>query len=171
MTCFYKLWEPGEWSEECEMSQILFITKWADQELFPIARSTVIAVCCLTVNRAGKWQWLDVVAQSQLSYTTPQYPLHTSLLAERQCSYVWPTLVAITQIKNVLTTELKGLLSTVNSRLGCRHIIPQSPRKVFNWAKETKWSVPDIAVVKLNAVMRHGDGGFWLARTHVGLVW
>lgn len=114
------------------MSQILFITKWADQELFPTPRSTVIAACCLTVSRAGKWQGLDVVAQamqkSQLSYTMANI-LYKLLSSLSLCPYVWHTLMAITQIKSVLTTEPKGFTFYSNSRLGCRHIILQSPRK------------------------------------------
>lgn len=101
-SCLWRLLEPGEWSAVCEMSHILFITKWAVQEQFPTPRSTVIVLCCLTVNRAGKWQWLDVVAQatfsSQMSNTTANI-LHTFLSWLSLCPYVWHALMAITQIK------------------------------------------------------------------------
>lgn len=92
-----------------------------------------------------------------------QYPLHTSLLAELvpicvACSYGnYPD-------KKCAHNWVERITFYNNSKLGCRHIILQSPRKVRNWAKETKWSIPNISV--LNAVMRHVAGAFWL-RAHM----
>lgn len=91
-----------------------------------------------------------------------QYPPHTSLLAElvpicvahsygsypdKKCAHNWVERITLYN----------------NWSLGCLHITPQSPRKVCNQAKETKWSVPNISVVKLDAVMRYVTSGFWLA--------
>lgn len=160
---------------ECEMSHILFITKWADQELLPIPRSTVIAACCLTVNRAGKWQWLDVVAPAthNPSWAT-QRPISSTHFSPRW-AYAYTVRVAHFYgnypEKKCAHKWVERITFHNNSRLGCRHIIPQSPRKVRNWAKETKWFVPNISAIKRNAVMRHVASGFWLASTRVGLVW
>lgn len=156
----------GMWNEADTVYQ-----KRAEQELFPDPRSAVIPVCCLTVNRAGKWQWLDVVAPAthSPSWATQRAILHTLF-------HKFPQFVSICVAasygnyseKNVLT-ESKELLYTISKGLAVdsssSHESEVQKKKVHNWAKKAKRSVPNISVVKLNTVMRSVARGLWLIWT------
>lgn len=82
-------------------------------------RSTVTVACCLTVNEAGKWQWLGVGTSFIRSLLS--CPISSILYSRLWCPYVWHTLMAISQIKTTFYN---------NSRFGCQHIILPSPRNV-----------------------------------------
>ncbi|KAM3602294.1 uncharacterized protein V6R79_001515 [Siganus canaliculatus] len=76
----------------CEMSHIPFLAKWAEQEPFPTLRSTVIAGCCLTVNRAVAYSCIVDPIQhpkgKKRSKTPAEMPLTQSSVC-RVISYVF----------------------------------------------------------------------------------